>query len=494
MALVAPNVNHLLDTIHQHQSVADMELDVVRLAYDFAARAHQGQTRISGEPYFVHPFHAAMTLAEMGMSPDIIAAALLHDVPEESTVTIDQIKKEFGADIAFMVDGVTKVGKVKYRGVERYLENLRKMFVAMAVDLRVIIIRFADRLDNLSTLNVHTPEKARRIAMESLEIYAPIANRLGMGEFKARIEDAAFRYALPAEYQWVTTLATQRRTSEEKYLRRVQKQLTAALAAEKFTDVTVQGRVKSLYSLYLKLLRFDREIEKIHDVVALRVVVPTVSDCYRALGVVHQLYKPLVGRIKDYIAQPKPNGYQSLHTAVFTEDQHVVEVQIRTVTMDRQAEFGVASHWDYDEKKKRRNFRAAKEMDWVKELAAWSKEIAENQTQMERLSIDVLKDRIFVFTPRGDVIDLPTQATPVDFAYAIHSDLGDRCSRAYVNEVQVSLDYTLKNGDIVEILVDKNRKGPNPDWLQFVKSGHARNHIRAATRADRESFLRKLVK
>jgi len=494
MAVILPDLKLLLDTIHQSQSITDDELDVVRLAYDFADRAHSGQTRISGEPYFTHPFHAAMILAEMAMSPDIIAAALLHDVPEESAVTIDQLKNEFGADIAFMVEGVTKVGKVKYRGVERYLENLRKMFVAMAVDLRVIIIRFADRLDNLSTLQVHVPEKAKRIALESLEIYAPIANRLGMGEFKARIEDAAFQYAMPEEYNWVTTVAKQQRTSEEKYLRRVQKQLTAALVENDLTKVTVQGRVKSLYSLYLKLLRFDRDIEKIHDVVALRIVVPTVSDCYRALGVVHQLYKPMAGRIKDYIAQPKPNGYQSLHSTVFTEDQHVVEVQIRTVEMDRQSEYGVAAHWDYDENKKRQNFRAAKEMDWVRELAEWSKEIAENQAQMERLSVDVLKDRIFVFTPRGDVIDLPSGSTPVDFAYAIHSDIGNKCSRAYVNEIQVSLDQSLKNGDIVEVLVDKNRKGPNPDWLQFVKSSHARDHIRAASRAKREGFLRKLVK
>lgn len=494
MALILPDLKLLLDTIHQYQQITDEELDVVRLAYDFADRAHSGQTRISGEPYFTHPFHAAMILAEMAMSSDIIAATLLHDVPEESTVTTEQIKKEFGADIAFMVEGVTKVGKVKYRGVERYLENLRKMFVAMAVDLRVIIIRFADRLDNLNTLYVHAPEKAKRIALESLEIYAPIANRLGMGEFKARIEDAAFKYAMPEEYQWITSVAKQQRTSEEKYLRRVQKQIAAALTKNNFTEVTVQGRVKSLYSLYLKLLRFDREIEKIHDVVALRVIVPTVSDCYRALGIIHQLYKPMAGRIKDYIAQPKPNGYQSLHTTIFTEDQHVVEMQIRTQDMDRQAEFGVAAHWDYDENKKHHSFKAAKEMNWVRELAEWSKEIVENQAQMERLSVDVLKDRIFVFTPRGDVIDLPTGSTPVDFAYAIHSDIGSKCSRAYVNENQVSLDQTLKNGDIVEVLVDKNRKGPNPDWLQFVKSGNARNHIKAATRAKQEGFLRKLVK
>lgn len=480
----------LITAIHAHQPTADT--DVVELAYDFAARAHDGQQRLSGEPYFSHPYNAAMILAELNTSPDIIAAALLHDVPEESAVTIEEIRKEFGDDVAFLVEGVTKVGKVKYRGVERYIENLRKMFIAMAVDLRVVIIRFADRLDNLRTLHVHPREKQLRIAQESLEIYAPIANRLGMGEFKSRIEDAAFKYVLPDEYSWVTHLAIKPRAAQEKYLKKVEKQLVEELRRQGFTDFTVSGRVKHWYSLYLKLLRYDRDITRIYDLVALRVIVPTVQDCYRALGTIHQLWAPLPGRIKDYIAQPKTNGYQSLHTTVVTADKREVEFQIRTREMHQQAEYGVAAHWHYDEKGKQA-FRAPKNMRWVQELATWQKEIEENQQHLERLKVDVLKDRIFVFTPKGDVIELPEGSTPVDFAYAIHSDIGDRCSRAYVNDVIVNLDHKLKSGDIIEVLIDKNRKGPSPDWLQFVKSSHARNRIRAATRAERDSFFSKWV-
>ncbi len=484
-------VEEILEAAQRFHPEAD--IDVIRLAYDYAQDAHQGQKRMTGEPYFVHPANAALLLAKTGMSPDTVAAALLHDVPEETDKTIDDITKDFGADIAFVVEGVTKVGKVKYRGVERYIENLRKMFVAMAVDLRVIVIRFADRIDNLQTLHIHPPDKAKRIALESLEIYAPIANRLGMNEYKDMIEDTAFRYAFPDEYQWVMNVAKQRRTRQEKYLRRVQKQLEQQLQGDQFTDFTITGRVKHLYSLYQKLMRYDGDVNRIHDLVALRVIVNTVSDCYRVLGVIHQLWTPIPGRIKDYIAQPKANGYQSLHTTVTTKDQQVVEFQIRTGEMHRQAEFGVAAHWQYDEKKGGASYRPDKAMDWVQELTEWSKEIAENQKNLERLKVDVLKDRIFVFTPKGDVIDLPMESTPVDFAYAIHTDIGNKCSRAYVNEQQVALDHQLKNGDIVEILMDKNRKGPNPDWLKFVKSSSARNRIRAASNERRKSFIGKIL-
>lgn len=484
------DLKKILDKLKASRPEAD--LDFIQLAYDFAKSAHQGQKRISGEPYFSHPYNAAVILAEMNMSPEMIVAALLHDVPEETNITIKQIEKEFGGDVAFLVEGVTKVGKVKYRGVERYIENLRKMFVAMAVDLRVIIIRFADRLDNLRTLYVHSREKQVRIAQESLEIYSPIANRLGMGEIKGKIEDEAFKYALPEEYKWVKNMASKRQTEHEKYLEKIKKDLTSSLKEHKIDYLSIQGRVKHYYSLYLKLLRFDRDISKVHDLVALRIVVKDIPDCYRVLGIVHHLWPPMQGRIKDYIAQPKANGYQSLHTTVFTGDRRVVEFQIRTWEMHEQAEFGVAAHWHYDEAIKRRH-KPVEGMEWVKELAKWKREIEANQEHLERLKVDVLKNRIFVFTPKGDVIDLPEESTPVDFAYAVHTDIGDKCSRAYVNDVIVNLDHRLKNGDIVEILIDKNRKGPNPDWLRFIRSSIARTHIKSATKAEREGFLSKLI-
>ncbi|MEK7139504.1 MAG: RelA/SpoT family protein [Patescibacteria group bacterium] len=471
----------------------DADTDLVVLAYDFAAKAHEGQQRISGDPYIVHPFNAGMILAKMGMDDKIVAAALLHDVPEESGVSIETLEKEFGKDIAFLVEGVTKTGKVKYRGVERYLENLRKMFIAMAVDLRVIIIRFADRIDNLRTLNVHEPDKAQRIAEESLEIYAPIANRLGMGDIKDTMEDLAFQYALPEEFKWVSGLAIVKRSEQERYLKKIEKRLEEEFKKEQLTSNEIAGRVKRLYSLYLKLLRYDRDINQIHDLVALRVIVPTVGDCYRALGIIHQLWPPLAGRIKDYIAQPKSNGYQSIHTTVFTEDGRAVEFQIRTPEMHQQAEYGIAAHWYYDEAGKH-SFKPTKKMDWVKELGVWQKEIEANQRKLQDLKVDVLKDRIFVFTPKGDVVDLPVDSTPVDFAYAIHSDIGDKCSRAYVNDTIVNLDHRLNSGDIVEVLIDKNRKGPSPDWLKFVQSSHAKARIRASTRASGQSFLSKFIK
>ncbi|MFA6533772.1 MAG: RelA/SpoT family protein [Patescibacteria group bacterium] len=485
------DLKKLLSKIKEQRPGADLEL--VELAYDFAKKAHEGQKRFSGEPYFSHPYNAALILAEMKMSPEMIVAALLHDVVEETEITVKDLEKDFGADVAFLVEGVTKVGRVKYRGVERYLENLRKMFIAMAVDLRVIIIRFADRLDNLRTLFVHPREKQVRIAQESLEIYAPIANRLGMGEIKGLIEDAAFKYALPEEYKWVVNLAAKKQAAHAQYLEKLKKQLEKELTKNGIKYIFVEGRVKHFYSLYLKLLRYERDLTKIHDLVALRVVVNDTADCYRVLGLIHQLWAPIQGRIKDYIAQPKINGYQSLHTTVFTEEKKVVEFQIRTQAMHDLAEFGVAAHWHYDEKGKA-SYRPSKEMSWVQELSKWKKEIDANRKNLERLKVDVLKNRIFVFTPKGDVIDLPEEATPVDFAYAIHTQIGDKCSRAYVNDIIVNLDHTLKNGDIIEVLIDKNRKGPNPAWLKFVKSSVARTHIKSATKAEREGFLSKILK
>lgn len=453
------------------------DTEIIRLAYDFAAEAHKGQVRKSGEPYIVHPLAASYLLSTMKIDVPIIVATLLHDVPEDTAVTIEDIEKNFGTDVAKMVQGITKLGKLKYRGVDRYIENLRKMFVAMAEDARVMIIKFADRVHNLSTLASLPPEKGKRIALESLEIFAPIANRLGMGEFKGYLEDLAFNYLYPKEYARTKEIRDRIVTDQEHYLEVVMKKIREELKKSGINSIEVHGRKKQLYSLYQKLLKKNWEGEGIYDIIALRVIVKSIADCYATLGVIHQLWKPLTGRIKDYIAQPKPNGYQSLHTTVFCDGGHVVEIQIRTAEMHQEAEYGVAAHWHYDEQGSR---LPARDVSWAKELVRIQQESLHNLSDMEALKIDFFQNRIFAFTPNGDVIDLPENATPVDFAYHIHTDIGNQASGARVNDQFVSLNTALKSGDVVEIIIDKNRKSPSSDWLKFVKTHAARGHIKAA--------------
>lgn len=462
----------LINTIKKDKPKADLTL--VELAYQFANQAHKGQKRFSGEPYIQHSLHTAQNLAELKMPIAVIIAGLLHDVPEDTEKTIDDVRKEFGSEIATLVQGITKLSKVKYRGMERYAENLRKMFVAMAQDIRVIIIKFADRLHNLQTLYVQPANKQKRIALESLDIYAPIANRLGMGELQARLEDTSFKYAYPEEFSWVENLIKKTHTSKEKTLKEMIILLKKKLRKENISFLNIYGRSKHYYSLYRKLLRFNKDINQIYDLVAIRIIVDDIADCYATLGSIHNIWRPIKGRIKDYIAQPKPNGYQSLHTTVFGANKQIVEFQIRTKEMHEQAEYGIAAHWWYKEK----NIKSqTKQINWVQDLAEWLKNLNNDEKFLEKAKIDVFQNRIFVFTPKGDVIDLPDKATPVDFAYHIHSDLGDKCSRALVNNVQVSLDKPLKNGDMVQIIIDKNRKGPNPEWLKFVKTRAARHKI-----------------
>ncbi len=451
------------------------DTDIVRLAYDFAAKAHEGQFRKSGEPYIIHPLSAAYILASMKMETTIIVATLLHDVPEDTAVTLEEIEQNFGADIASMVRGITKLGKLKYRGVERYIENLRKMFVAMAEDVRVMIIKFADRTHNLLTLDSLPDKKRHRIALESLQIYAPIAHRLGMGEFKGMLEDLSFPFVYPKEYERTKAIRDRLLTGEEAYLERVVERVKIELQSAGIVVADVHGRKKQLYSLYQKLAKKGWETEKIYDMVALRIITNTVADCYATLGIIHKLWRPLKGRIKDYIAQPKPNGYKSLHTTVFCIDGKMVEFQIRTKEMHEEAEFGVSAHWLYDEKGSR---LPTKDVTWAKELARIQQEILVNLSDVENLRIDFFQNRIFAFTPKGDVIDLPEDATPVDFAYHIHSEVGNRCTGVRVNDQLVSLDTALKSGDVVEIITDKNRKGPSPDWLKSAKTHLARTHIK----------------
>lgn len=483
-----PTIDLLLETIRTRRPQADTTM--VKLAYEFAAAAHAGQMRKSGEPYITHPLCAAITLAEMNLDPTIIIAALLHDVPEDTAITIEEVRKNFGEEVAHLVTGVTKLGKIKYRGIERYIENLRKMFVAMAEDVRVIIIKFADRLHNLQTLEHLPPKKGYRIALESLEIYAPIANRLGMGEMKGQLEDLAFKAVFPKEFAWVRGIVEDRYAEREAYINEVKNEMEKELTDAEIPFISIHGRLKRLYSLYQKLLRHDNDIEKIHDLIALRIVVNNISDCYAALGVIHKLWRPLPGRIKDYIAQPKPNGYQSIHTTVFCAQGHIVEFQVRTQEQHLNAEYGVAAHWTYDEagvqKRPPRNLR------WVQELASLGDTI-ERLKDLDDLKIDIFQNRIFVFTPKGDVIDLPENATPVDFAYAVHTHIGNQYAGARVNDAIVSPDLPLRSGDVIEIIVDKTKKGPNPDWMKFVKTSHAKQCIRQYTKHSLADWLKMVV-
>lgn len=483
----------LRETVKKYHPNSDLEL--LDLAYDFAEEAHKNQLRASGESYIIHPLNAALTLAKMKLNLSIIIAALLHDVPEDTSKTLGEIKNDFGPDIASMVWGITKLGKIKYRGMERYIENLRKMFIAMAQDIRVVFIKFADRLHNLSTLEFLPPKKRYRIALETLEIYAPIANRLGMGEIKGRLEDLAFKYVYPKEYEW--TVAQIRASYDKKTaaLENAAKQAENFLRDALIHDFFIHGRRKHIYSLYKKLLTKDGDAGKVYDLIAIRIIVKNLSDCYAALGIVHKYWKPLKGRIKDYIAQPKPNGYRSLHTTVFCDDGEIIEVQIRTEEMHDANEYGIAAHWRYDEAGKKAIF--GKEISWMQELAKIQKEF-ENKKQflegLDSLKIDIFKNHIFVFTPKGDVIDLPEDATPVDFAYMIHSDIGDRCAGAVVNEQIAALNTPLKNGDVVHIIINKDRRSPSSDWLKFVKTRGARQKIKGKLHAREGSWIRKILK
>lgn len=486
--------NPILAYLKRNRSGYDT--DMVKLAYEFAKEAHKDQKRKSGEAYINHPLRTAITLAKMGLDQKIIIAGLLHDVPEDTNYSLVDIEKNFGDEVAKLVAGITKLGVLKYRGMEKYAENLRKMFVSMAQDIRIIIIKMADRLDNLKTLDALPEDKQKRIAQESLEIYAPIASRLGMGFIKGEIEEHSFPYVYPDKYKWLNEEILPKIELKLEYVQKVIKVVEKKLKIEKINIVDIHGRKKRLYSLYHKLQKphYRDDPDKIFDLVALRIIVPTVGDCYQTLGIIHKLWKPISGRIKDFISQPKPNGYQSLHTTVFCVDGKIVEFQIRTSQMHQQAEYGIAAHWHYKElstKPKKiagKGYALPKKFEWIEDLVAWQKGIADNKQYLDSLSIDFFKHRFFVFTPKGDVIDLPDNATPVDFAYNVHSWIGDHCTGAKINNRMVSLDAKLKNGDMIEIITDKNRKGPSRDWLAFVKTNAAKSKIKSSLSKLRPSF------
>lgn len=475
------SIKQITKRITQKKSHADVK--VIELAWQVAESAHNGQKRESGEPYISHPLKAADTLSRMNLDEATIAAALLHDVVDDTSTTIEDIERDFGKEIAFLVSGVTKLGKIKYRGVQRQIENLRKMFLAMAEDIRVVLIKLADRLHNMETIKYLPKRKQERIALETLEIYAPIASRLGIGQFSRGLQDLSFPVVFPEEYAWLIKNVREEYQGREKYLKRIKPIFQKELQKEGIVPIEINYRAKGYYSLYQKLLKRDMEFSRIHDLIAMRMIVKDIKECYGTLGVIHKKWRPLPGLIKDYISLPKPNGYQSLHTTVFCEQGKITEFQIRTPEMHQAAEFGIAAHWAYSEKGKpdegviMKNPRLA----WVDQLRNWQKEVAGGEEFLESLKIDFFRHRIFVLTPQGEVLDLPADATPVDFAYQVHTEVGNQTVGVKINGKMVSLDSPLQNGDVVEILLQKNKK-PSEKWLEFVKTSNTRTKIKQALR------------
>ncbi|HHY97198.1 MAG TPA: bifunctional (p)ppGpp synthetase/guanosine-3',5'-bis(diphosphate) 3'-pyrophosphohydrolase [Firmicutes bacterium] len=446
-------------------------------AYWFAAKAHEGQYRDSGDSFIFHPLGVAEILAEMELDSTTIAAGLLHDVIEDTQTALDDIKAAFGDEIALLVDGVTKLSRFPFMTREQQqAENLRKMFLAMAKDIRVVLIRLADRLHNMRTLRHLPTERQKRISRETLEIFAPLAHRLGMWRVKWELEDLAFRYLQPGDYYSLVEKVAEKRRQREGYIEEA-KSILAKQLAEVGIHAEIQGRAKHLYSIYEKMTKRGRSFEEIYDLIAIRAVVDTVKECYEVLGIVHNLWKPIPGRFKDYIAMPKSNMYQSLHTTVIGPAGEPLEVQIRTWEMHRTAEYGIAAHWRYKEGQ-RQDSEFERKIAWLRQLLEWQRDMRDSQEFIETLKIDLFEDEVFVFTPKGDVKSLPAGSTPVDFAYDVHTDIGSRCIGAKVNGKIVPLDYRLQNGDIVEILTSKVANGPSQDWLAFVKTSKARNKIR----------------
>lgn len=467
------------------------DTELLELACEFARKAHGSQKRRTGEPYIQHSYHTAYVLAQIKADLSTIIAGVLHDVPEDTEYTLEDIKKNFGEEIAGLVEGITKLSKIKYRGEERYRESLRKMFLAMVHDLRVILIKFSDRLHNLRTLDALPPEKRIRIAKETMEIYAPIAELLGIWRLKWQMEDICFKYLHPEEYkQMQYEYEVEKKTERNQYIQQVKNVLGQKLK-DAGINYKIEGRFKHLYSIYKKMQRKDRKFDEIYDVFALRVIVPTVSDCYKAMGIIHSIWRPKPERIRDYIAVPKPNGYRSLHTTVFGPENKATEFQIRTMEMHEESLYGIAAHWYYKQKYNS-DPKFFKEPAWVKEILEIQKEAKDTNEFLNKVKFDVFQNRIFVFSPRGDVFDLPEDATPVDFAYLVHTEIGNKATGALVNNKMTSLDHPLKKGDTVEIITEKNRKGPSRNWLKFVKTNRAREKIRQHTKSQRLDQIKRI--
>ena len=455
----------------------DADIDLLRRAYVFSAYEHKGQVRHSGEPYLVHPLEVADQLADMKLDVVAIAAGLLHDIVEDTQTPIERIRELFGADVAHVVEGVTKLGAISFSSSEeRQAENFRKMLLAMVDDIRVILVKLADRLHNMRTLH-HLPEERRiKIAQETRDIYAPIANRLGMSKIKNELEELAFKFLEPAAYEALRIQVERRRRATEGMIEDLKKTVSAKLADAQIPVIEIDGRIKRLFSIHQKLKRQKIELDQVYDLVALRIVTQSVKDCYGALGIIHQTWSPVPGRIKDFIAMPRPNGYQSLHTSVISDRGMPFEVQIRTADMHRTAEEGIAAHWKYKEGRVGAG-RDEQYFVWLRQLLEWQQEVRDPQEFLQNLKIELYPEEVYIFTPRGEVKALPRDATPVDFAYAIHTDVGHQCVGARVNGKMVPLRARLRNGDIVEIVTTPGHK-PSRDWLNFVVTSRARNKIK----------------
>ncbi len=469
----------IMDRVKEYDPDADFEL--IAKAFNYALTAHGDQKRISGEPYIIHPVEVALILTEIEMDSASVCAALLHDVIEDTHFSYQNLVDEFGEEIAMLVEGVTKLSRIDFKSREEaQAENLRKMFIAMAKDIRVVLIKLADRLHNMRTLNYQPEFKQKEIARETLEIFAPLAHRLGVFKFKWQLEDLAFLYLEPETYYEVAQRLKTKRKEREDYVNTLKKQIQEGLE-QIGLKADIAGRPKNIYSIYKKMIKQDKSIDEIYDKIAIRVLVDTIPECYGVLGIIHTIWKPLPGRFKDYIATPKPNMYQSLHTTLIGQGGEPFEVQIRTWEMHAIAESGIAAHWHYKEgaSPKEKDKKFDEKLAWLRRILEWQQDINDNSEFMESLKTDLFDDTVFIFTPKGAVIELPKGSCPVDFAYRVHTEVGHKCTGAKVNGRIVPLEYQLNNGDIVEIITSKNSLGPTRGWLDFVKTSSARSRIKA---------------
>ncbi len=469
--------NEFLNTLLNINS--NYDVDLIGRALDKAMELHTGQMRKSGEPYIIHPMSVAVILAQLGMDEATIIGGLLHDVVEDTEYTREELVKDFNEEIALLVDGVTKLGAIKFDNKEEaQAENLRKMFLAMSKDIRVLIIKLADRLHNMRTLEYMTPEKRREKSQETLDIYAPLASRLGIYTIKFELEDIALMYLKPDEYRQLSKEITAKKNQREDFINQTMDEIKDAMK-DMNLNYDITGRSKHIYSIYKKMRLQDKQLDEIFDLTAIRIIVETVRDCYAVLGIVHTIWKPIPGRFKDYIAMPKANMYQSLHTTVLGDNGEPFEIQIRTYEMHRVAEYGIAAHWKYKEGKSgKENNNEDMKLAWLRQTLEWQQELNDPKEFLDTLKMDLFSTQVFVFTPKGEVIDLPSGSTPLDFAYKIHTDVGSHCVGAKVNGKMVTIDHALQNGDIVEIVTSSNSSGPSVDWLKIAKSSSARNKIR----------------